>query len=409
VLQCAFYVVDYGDGMEAGIGVPKQGLQRLEEFKKWRSEKSGKWSLTTDSTTRMVLLGMSVTMLPPEFPEGDKTEALRSFEHCMAALNSGLVGLDAPSQLIPHRAYPIASLPRTFDKLDFQGSAFLELELEPGTDAPLHVEVPSRTVRADQKGYTTSKADGGPVESIPACYVWGGIISLHIWEERRQYADKPEPATALVPPPANEVDRSRFFIVDTGDSLAAYLGHCKPGYQPLSAQAVAAARKALGLGEVPLSPSKQPAAATHIKSAGEPNGLDIDNMALDKMADSNDWVQRLGVAKHPNTSQITLGGLSVDDNEEVRLAVAQNPNTEAGILVTMAEQDADYIAAAARENPNYPFPLRTKAKAKRSRCRREHRNEVKERLDRLEREVDSLKCRQPERPRCSRCGKPMEG
>jgi len=443
------------------LGHCKPGYQPLAEAEAATRERR-RFSLYTASTDSYSLLqGIQVTLDPP--PKLVAEGGLKSFNACAAALVGGaavVLEADVTPNYWPswesHKGEPItqrvcrwpvadlglrvlAAKDKTTEEQivkvlpsGFVGASFQPMIIGSGSSYYVDIEIPSVDV-VEGKYYNQNAQR---MCFVWMCFVWTGMLAVYRHTKRRSDEAQPEDYMIANDPGATARDLAGLVNSPSTVIRSTVAGHPNTPTQILEmlaadrdpvvclmvagnknipsglrGQAVAAARKALGLGEVPPSSSKQPAAATHIKSAGEPDGLDpdIDNMALDQLASSDDWELRWEVAQHPNTSQITLGGLSVDDNEEVRLAVAQNPNTEAGILVTMAEQDRGYIASAAQKNPNYPFPPRMMAKAKRNRRRREHRNEVKERLDRLEREVDSLKCRQPERPRCSRCGKPMEG
>lgn len=78
---------------------------------------------------------------------------------------------------------------------------------------------------------------------------------------------------------------------------------------------------------------------------------------LDKIVDnspwSNQWMLRLNVAKHPNTSADTLDKLADDENDMVRIEVLNHKNTSKKTIRKLKKDKNKHIQYAASRRYNY--------------------------------------------------------
>ena len=85
------------------------------------------------------------------------------------------------------------------------------------------------------------------------------------------------------------------------------------------------------------------------------NPTDADT--LDKIVDNSpyehQWLLRLNVAKHPNTSADTLDKLADDNNDRVRMEVLNNRNTSEKTIRKLKKDKNKHIQFAASRRYNY--------------------------------------------------------
>lgn len=73
---------------------------------------------------------------------------------------------------------------------------------------------------------------------------------------------------------------------------------------------------------------------------------------MNYLAEYNDTVSRIGIAKHPNTSLVVLQVMAKDPIWEVRAEVARNKNTDPRTLCALSRDPDFLIRGIVSQNPN---------------------------------------------------------